>query len=230
VTDYDLFLIDDSVGIVDSSTVDQTVAGQDPFEIMGFGYVGERVVVVRWSGATKALRLDTFRGRLTHSTAGATFGHNAAEKTISVAATNVSTAAGSTFRGGTANPIQTYSSDGPRRMFFNPGGTAITPGNVLFGTNGGQNLQKPDLTAADCVTTTTPGFTTFCGTSAAAPHAAAIAALLKSVPATLPERRCCPPRPGRPTISPPDGTRNAGVGIRWPTPRRASTSPSTSTR
>ena len=38
--------------------------------------------------------------------------------------------------------------------------------------------QKPDLTAADCVSTSTPGFPVFCGTSAAAPHAAAIAALL----------------------------------------------------
>ena len=82
--------------------------------------------------------------------------------------------------GGTTNPVETYSSDGPRRMFYNPNGTAITPGNVLFGTGGGRVLQKPDITAADCVTTTTPGFTPFCGTSAAAPHAAAIAALLKS--------------------------------------------------
>jgi hypothetical protein len=41
--------------------------------------------------------------------------------------------------------------------------------------------QKPDLAAADCVMTSSPGpFNPFCGTSAAAPHAAAIAALLKS--------------------------------------------------
>jgi hypothetical protein len=37
---------------------------------------------------------------------------------------------------------------------------------------------KPELAAADCVSTATPGFATFCGTSAAAPHAAALAALL----------------------------------------------------
>ncbi|HTV27873.1 MAG TPA: S8 family serine peptidase, partial [Xanthobacteraceae bacterium] len=39
-------------------------------------------------------------------------------------------------------------------------------------------LEKPDVTAADCVTTDVPGFAPFCGTSAAAPHAAAIAALV----------------------------------------------------
>ena len=40
--------------------------------------------------------------------------------------------------------------------------------------------QKPDITAADGVTTDVLGFAPFFGTSAAAPHAAAIAALLKS--------------------------------------------------
>ena len=39
-------------------------------------------------------------------------------------------------------------------------------------------LQKPDLAAADGVSTSAPGFATFHGTSAAAPHAAAIAALV----------------------------------------------------
>ena len=67
-------------------------------------------------------------------------------------------------------------SDGPRRVFFEADGTAITPG--VFDSTGGELRQKPDLAAADCVSTASPGFATFCGTSAAAPHAAAIAALL----------------------------------------------------
>lgn len=37
---------------------------------------------------------------------------------------------------------------------------------------------KPDLVATDCVQTGVVGFATFCGTSAAAPHIAALAALL----------------------------------------------------
>ena len=120
--------------------------------------------------------------RLARATAGAVFGHNGGDSTVSVAAVNVSTAGGGAFTGGATNPIQTYSSDGPRRIFFNPNGTEITPGNVLFGSEWGRDLKKPDITAADCVTTTTPGFISFCGTSAAASHAAAIAALLPSRP------------------------------------------------
>jgi hypothetical protein len=76
-------------------------------------------------------------------------------------------------------------------LFYNPNGTPITPGNVLFNTNGGRDVKKPDITAADCVVTASPPtsppaapnpLNPFCGTSAAAPHAAAIAALLKSAP------------------------------------------------
>lgn len=179
-TDYDLFLFDSALSTVWDYSVDDQATTKEPFEIMGGGYSGEKVVVVRWSGNPKALRLDTHRGRLTHSSARSVFGHNGGEGTISVAAVDVATASGGAFVGGATNPVETYSSDGPRRIFYNPNGTAITPGNILFGTAGGRELQKPDISAADCVTTTTPGFIPFCGTSAAAPHAAAIAALLKS--------------------------------------------------
>jgi hypothetical protein len=180
--DYDLFRLDSTLGTVLDYSVDPQTGTQDPIEAVYPGGTGQRIVVVKYSGATRALRIDTNRGRLSIATAGAVFGHNGGDGTITVAASRVSTAGGGAFTGGAANPVETYSSDGPRRMFLNPDGSAITPGNVLFGTNGGRVLQKPDVTAADCVTTTTPGFSPFCGTSAAAPHAAAIAALLKSAP------------------------------------------------
>ena len=65
-------------------------------------------------------------------------------------------------------------------MFYKADGTPITAGNVLFGTNGGIVLAKPDLAAADGVATRTPGFSPFFGASAAVSHAAGVAALVKS--------------------------------------------------
>src|SRR5439155_10364729 len=84
-----------------------------------------------------------------------------------------------------ANVIETYSSNGPRRLFFQANGTPYTDGN--FSSTGGLLRQKPDITAADGVSVTgVGGFgSPFYGTSAAAPHAAAIAALVKSGSPTL---------------------------------------------
>ena len=113
---------------------------------------------------------------MTIATAGNTYGHPAAENAIGVAMVDVRDAAGSgnVFNGNES--VRRENSDGPRRIFFQPDGTAITAGD--FSETGGQLLEKPDLAAATCVTTATPGFSTFCGTSSAAPHAAAIAALM----------------------------------------------------
>ena len=82
--------------------------------------------------------------------------------------------AGGVFNG--SESVRPASSDGPRRIFFQSDGTPITPGN--FSSTGGRVLQKPDIVAASCVSTATPGLGTFCGTSSAAPHAAALAALM----------------------------------------------------
>src|SRR5262249_7826522 len=142
---------------------------------------GARIYVVLFSGSTRALRVDTNRGRLSIGTAGSTFGHNGGLNTISVAAVS------NNFlpinrRFVASDTTTTYSSDGPRKLFLNPvpATTAITAGCVLFSCGGGTTLQKVDIAAADCDTTTTPGFAPFCGTSAAAPNSAAIAALIKS--------------------------------------------------
>ena len=70
-------------------------------------------------------------------------------------------------------------------MFFHPDGSPITPGNFLFATGGGLTVSKTYITAADGVTALTEGFSPFYGTSAAAPHAAGIAALVKSAKPSL---------------------------------------------
>ena len=178
--DYDLFLVDADDNVLDSSTNTQD-GTQDPFErIRGScsdDLEDNRLIIVKTtSAADRYLRLEYAPRGLEITTAGHTFGHSASEDAIGVAAVDVGDAGGS---GGVFNgteSVETFSSDGPRRIFFEPDGTPITAGN--FSSTGGRVLQKPDLAAADKVSTSTPGFSTFSGTSAAAPHAAAIAALM----------------------------------------------------
>ncbi len=178
--DYDLYIVDALGNVLDASTTTQN-GTQDPYEIVGSQSAGDLIVVVLFSGSPRDLHIDTERGKLAIHTAGATFGHNAAASALTLAAVGAATAGGNPFTGGVANPVETYSSDGPRRIFFHPNGTAITPGNFLAGTHGGQVLAKTDIAAADCVSSNFFGGT-FCGTSAAAPHAGAIAALARSMP------------------------------------------------
>jgi len=193
--DYDLFILDSTGTTVKGFSAGNQTGTQDPVEYVyrgtgcgtaaASGYcpaAGDRIVAVLYSGTARALRVDTNRGQLSINTAGSTFGHNAGLNTVSTAASYWNSAhSGTRPFTGALNPIETFSSDGPRKIFYNPNGSAITPGNFLFGTNGGITLQKPDLTAADGVSAKTPGFNQFFGTSAAAPHAAAIAALVRSV-------------------------------------------------
>jgi hypothetical protein len=178
--DYDLYLFNPTLtAILDLSTSSQT-GSQDPFENIsssGFNDLNNRLVIVRNGGAAgRFLHLSANRGRFELATSGQTSGHSAAMNAVGVAAVNVGTAGGGAFVGGSSNPVETFSSDGPRRIFYDSSGAAITPGNFL--STGGQLLDKPDVAAADCVSTSTPGFSTFCGTSAAAPHAAALGALV----------------------------------------------------
>ena len=180
--DYDLFLLDADDNVVAASTDTQDgSSGSDPIEYIGTSCandrVGTRLVILKTTGAAdRYLRLSYARGGLATTTAGRTSGHSASQNAVGVAAVAARAAqgAGGVFDG--SELVETFSSDGPRRIFFEADGTAITAGN--FSSTGGRVLQKPDLTAADGVSTSTPGFGEFHGTSAAAPHAAAIAALM----------------------------------------------------
>ncbi len=188
--DYDLYILNSTGTSLIGYSGNTQDGTQDPVEIAGTNGsfpVNTRVVVALYAGAARALHVDTNRGRLTIATAGSTYGHNAAANTFTTAAVywNSAHTGPRLFVGGAANPIETFSSDGPRQIFFQPNGTPITPGNYLFATNGGTTLAKPDASAADGVSTATPLFNPFFGTSAAAPHAAAMAALVKSANPSL---------------------------------------------
>jgi len=200
--DYDLYLLDRNGNVV-SMSQDYQTGTQDAFERVdtpAFGGSGLRLAVVKFRGDDRYLSLSALRGRFSNSTdglkafntPGVTFGHSAARGAFSVAAApahdplpfdlepgdppNPSGPFPNAFDSSSA--LERFSSDGPRKVFYEANGTAITPGNV--GSSGGEVRQKPDITAADGVLTSVDGFDPFFGTSAAAPHAAAIAGLVLS--------------------------------------------------
>ena len=195
--DYDLYAVaaDGSVTAFSNDTQD---GDDNAFE--GFILPADTLglAVVKFSGEDRYFQLTPFRGRFADkggltgvNTPGVTRGHSAVPAAFSVAAAPAAVAFPAEIAPGVPSPAgpfpgvftraqqsETFTSDGPRRVFYNPDGTPITPGNLT--STGGEVRRKPDLTAADGVVTTAPGFERFYGTSAAAPHAAAIAGLILS--------------------------------------------------
>ena len=188
--DYDLFLMNPAGTLVIAASTNIQSGTQDPFELVSPAISDERLVVVKKpSAAARMLHLNTNRGELAVATAGQTHGHSSTTAPFSfgVAATPAQGPFPNPFSA--ANVVETFSSDGPRRILYNGNGTAITPGNVS--STGGVVLNKPDLTAADGGFVSGAGDfpTPFFGTSAAAPHAAAIAAVFKSSNPTLTQQQ-----------------------------------------
>ena len=106
----------------------------------------------------------------------AVYGHAGAPAAIATGAVNA----------GSGN-VEVYSSRGPVTHYFGPvSGAAAAPAIPPL------VIAKPDLAASDCVRTTffvpskvNPGTYRFCGTSASAPHAAAVAALMREANPSL---------------------------------------------
>ncbi len=223
--DYDLFILTDTgTSVIGSSTNIQN-GTQDPYEAIFFSPVGYRVVILQKTGAAnRFLHLSTNRGELTFSTQGETHGHNAASGAYGVAAVCAVCTFPSAFS--SSDTVETFSSDGPRRIFFAGDSSAITPGN--FSSTGGSVLQQPLITAADgAAVSGAGGFPRlFYGTSAAAPHAAAIAALLKSAsPALTPAQIKATLTSTAIDIEGPGTDRDSGAGIVMPYPALQSLGP-----
>jgi len=149
-----------------------TLPGGNPIKVAGVRPNTAVAIFKKPGAAPRYLRLEVTGscGRLKVYTEGSTRGHNAAENAITVAAVS---AAGRTTPFDQTAKVDAGSSDGPRRVYFAADGTPYPGGKVLL---------KPDLAAASGVMTDVPvdQYRPFKGTSAAAPHVAAIAALLLS--------------------------------------------------
>ena len=190
-TDYDIYDMNGTLTTIFDASTDVQDGDDDPFEAFGGSFTNERLLVDQFAAPNgpRFIRVENFRGTLAQSTTGASFGHSCAALALGVAATP---AAGAIGPGEPTGPFpnphsatdvsETFTADGPRQLFYNQDSTPITPSVVA---PGGTIRQKPDITAADGVATSAPGFNPFFGTSAAAPHAAAIAALVKSAVPSL---------------------------------------------
>ncbi len=134
------------------------------------------IVITKVAGkGDRYLHLDITGGcRLERATGGVISGHHGAASAFSVASKSAlgrdSALDGErAFLGGPMENVNYTSAEGPRRMFFSPDGHPY---------DFPRDLKKPDVTAADGVTTDYKA--PFFGTSAAAPQVAGIAALMKS--------------------------------------------------
>ena len=155
-------------GVTTFFTVNEQWADEDPYEFFGIDNSNATAIdfalrVTRLSGtAPVVMQLSTFRSALAitdvdKTNAPTINGHAAAAGAVAVAASFW----------GTPASVESFSSRGPTLILFDADGNAVN-----------ETRSTPQLTAPDGGTTTTAGFASFFGTSAAAPHAAAVAALV----------------------------------------------------
>lgn len=191
-TDLDIYLINQA-GSVLARSIYNSISVGEPYELLSYTNstgVAQNVSVVigRYSGAAlPRLKYVLVRGAgITYAEyatgaggdiVGPTiFGHNGGSHTISMAAVRYTD----------PETPEYYSSHGPVTYYFGPV-SGTTPAAALASPS---VLQKPDLAATDCGQNSFfgslwSGVWHFCGTSQAAPHAAAVAALMLQQNPTL---------------------------------------------
>ena len=199
-TDLDAYLLDSTGGLVGAQLSDNVEGSQRPIEFLQ--WVNEsasprtvQLVVNRYSGGSPRLKvaflengfgitaIEYPRSTGTDVVGPTIFGHNGAADAISVAAVP--------FDDGSL--VEDYSSRGPVTHYFAP----VEGSGAAAALPSAETLSKPDVAATDCGVTTFFGSEPvlqeaivawrFCGTSAAAPHAAAVAALMIDAESASPE-------------------------------------------
>jgi hypothetical protein len=197
-TNLDAYLLSSGGGKILAKSTEANISGtQRPVEIVawensGAGSQTVQLAINRRLGASPRLKFILLQNgggvsatEYPKSSGGdvvgpAIFGHTGAASAIAVAALPY----------GDSTRIERYSSRGPVTHLFGPvEGPAPAPP-----LGAPEVIPKPDLAATDCGATTFFAFLSggkwrFCGTSAAAPHAAAVAALMRQAKPTLPHQQ-----------------------------------------
>lgn len=185
-TDLDAYLLDANGELIAASGEDNVGISQEPLEIVQWENESGsqrtvQLVLNRFSGSGAPLKFGLLENgfgvaateypRSTgEDVVGPTiFGHSGTADAISVGAVPFDD----------SNEPEEYSSRGPVRHDFGP----VTGTTAAASLGSAEIVAKPDVVATDCGLTTffaslTKAGWRFCGTSAAAPHAAGVAALM----------------------------------------------------
>jgi subtilisin family serine protease len=195
-SDLDAFLLSETGKLLAGSIEENAGASgtQRPLEIVQWENTSTvaktvRLAINRFSGASPRLKFILLQngGGVTATeypessgedvVGPAIYGHAGAAAVIAVGAVPFSN----------SGKIERYSSRGPVTHFFGP----VEESSPASQLGLPEVLAKPDLVATDCGATTffasfSAGVWRFCGSSAAAPHVAAVAALVRQAKPTLP--------------------------------------------